>query len=598
MRLGTTITMIAAVLLLAAAIIGVDYFFPSTADAEKMSRTPLEFKPAQVDRIEITLKESRVMLARQDGLWRSLEPFEDLADAELITKLLVALKDIGWAAPLGKDELEGKTWERSGLAEPSAHVKLGGSGEVIGEAWFGNAAALEGMVYAAVQTPEVPRTERLAHTEVSAFFKRPAEDWRDPRLLRFPPDRVTRIVLANGSGQIEVARKDPKAPWMLVKPLQTRGHNTHIEALLATLLNIKVAVSAGTPDKTAAIPAAPGEEMEITLEIAGAAAPLVARLKKPVEKNAGTEATVSNRKAAFTASSDALDTLWVQPNDLRNDRLASIDIDAVQEIRIESITHSPVILEKKEGAWYLQRHGKAEPANTERATILLEALTQHRIREFTSDSASNLEAYGLQKPFLSLTWVTTDRKTSRMSFGVDAQQNVSAKHENEPFVYRVAANVIAAFPADPVKWKGLRPVSFSIFSLRRITTALGTAPPLVLDYNTDTAQWSGVLAGRDITPMIDRVMADRLADGLSRLTVQDWAQDRAEALQALKVPEITVQIDLTAPARPLIVRFAPTQAGAKTAVLYGMVNDGPDVFFVTRASLLELLGVPVLKAKP
>lgn len=132
--------------------------------------------------------------------------------------------------------------------------------------------------------------------------------------------------------------------------------------------------------------------------------------------------------------------------------------------------------------------------------------------------------------------------------------------------------------------------------------AVGTNPPVILHYDPTTAQWTGERAERDITPMIDRVKADRLAGELAKFNIQDWSADASNAIPALKKPALRVVVTLgepgtnTGPTRDIEVNFAPTQEGMDTAMYFGRVDAGPDVFYVTRSTLLDLLA-PVFKSE-
>ena len=602
MRLTTTILMLICAVVLVMGIVAIERYIPSTKESELQRLNPLSFNPEDVDGIELDIEEVRAVLSKRDGIWLVNEPFDDRADPDLISKLLSDLREIEWIETISKDEMKGESWKKTGLETARVRVRLKSQGAILNETWLGNPAAMEGAFYISTALPGRGTVHHLARSPVTALLKNPIETWRDSKLLRFPSNQVTRLVLSDGTGQVEVSRSLQSPAWMLVKPLQTRGHEEHIEELLSTLLNLKVDAASGSNSKPGSASASPGsgDSLEVSIDLIGAAEPLKAVLRKPADGRTSAEATVSNRKSTFTVSSEALQSLWAQPNDLRDNRLARLKPETVEEIKIESSTHPDVQLRKQQDSWFLQRHGQLEPANGERVAVLFQALTTHRIREFASDSASNLDAYGLNQPVLSIIWTTADKQSQRISFGHDAKEGVFAKYDSEPYVYKVAAAVLAAFPADSVKWKGLNPLRYSLFALRRISLAMGTAPPVVLDYNPDTSQWSGTLAGKDITGMIDRVKTDRLAGGLAKIQVQDWVQDRTAAIAALAAPGITVTIDLgvpgtpSAPLKQRTLRFAPTQPGTETAIYYGQLDGGPDVFYITRESLRELLA-PVFK---
>lgn len=608
MRYTTTILMFFCAVLLIAGIFVVERYVPSTKEAAALKANPLPFTPEEVDAIELDVEEVRTVLGLRGGVWQVSEPFEDRADPDLVARLLKEVHDIEWVDTIKKAQMKSTSWDKTGLESARVRVRLKSKGGTLAEAWFGNPSPMEGSVCISTALRGGATTHHVAKTTVTALLKNPAETWRDSKLLRFANNKVTRLSISDGAGRIEVARTLESPSWMLMKPLKTRGHDEHIDELLSTLLNLKVDAAAGAKNKppassplvAAGAPGAAGN-LEIEIELIGGAQPLKAVLKKPAEGQTTTEATVSDRNDSFTVSSESLHTLWARPNDLRDDKLARLKADSVTDIRIESLVHPDVVLQKQQDSWFLQRHGQMEPANGERAATLLSALTTHRIRDFASDSASNLEAYGLQRPALSVTWTAQDKQTRRLSFGSDPQGQVFAKYDAEPFVYQIAAAVLAAFPTDAVKWKGLNPLRFSMFALRRVSLALGTAPPVVLDYNPENSQWTGTLAGKDITAMIDRAKADRLAGGLSKIQVQDWVLDRTAAVAALANPAITLTIDLGTPGEPSaplkqrILRFSPTNPGTETAIYYGQLDGGPDVFYVTRESLRVMLASVLTK---
>jgi len=119
---------------------------------------------------------------------------------------------------------------------------------------------------------------------------------------------------------------------------------------------------------------------------------------------------------------------------------------------------------------------------------------------------------------------------------------------------------------------------------------------VTLDYDPISAVWKGTRAGEDITSLIDRVKADRLVGKLGGLVVDDWAQDRTDGTKALQTPAITIQITLiselgnsNSPNKLITLNIAPTVANTDTALYFGRINEGPDIFMLTRDTLRDLL---------
>lgn len=616
MRAKTTLLMILIAAVLGGAIVGVDHWFPSTREADQLRDKPLQFESAKVDRIEVGLKDASLTLVREGAFWRVAAPFQDLAAAERVQRLLDAMQSTEWLEPLMRGEFEEAEWAKTGLADSGVSVLLLSEGRPVSRCWFGSQAALEGSYYAAI--PDKKEGERkyfMVRSSVPVLLQSPVQEWRDPKLLQLPVNSISKVILSTDATVIELSRNSPKDPWRLMKPLQTRAGDEKVTELLSTLLNLEIGAlpaNASTPATTspgAADPSTPSvNELKVTVVAHGAEKPFEMTLSRPEPNQQTTRASVSHRSPVFTVSSKTLQSLWAQPNDLRDDRLAHLEEQAVAAIRIESRVLPPVLLTREGGTWLLERHGKREPANGERVAALFESFNTQRIREFAADSAANLASFGLDVPFLTFSWTpvsagaTTDAEAggNAILFGQDEKGSIFAKVADEPFVYRVSASLLNGLPPDGAKWKGLTVLHFSQFALRRVSISYQASPPVVLDHNPVTAEWSGSVAGKDITRLIDRVKADRLASELSNFQAQEWASERAAGLEALKNPAIRLQVSLgepgkeKSPVNETVLNFAPTQPGMETAIFYGQLEGSPDVFFVTREYLRKVLAT-VLK---
>lgn len=614
MRTRSTIALLVLTTIVIVLLVRGDRWFSPTRVGEARKQNPMAFDSAKVDAIEIESAESTVLLHVKDHFWRVSKPIDDLADPDRVTALITALHDAQWIERVKRSDMPVAAWKMTGLEKPFAHLRLLSAGTVQAECWVGNAAAIEGAVYLDLPGRKGSHDTFVASTDLLTVLKKPVEDWRDEKLVRVPAESVSRIVIDGGNGSIELARSKPKAPWNLIKPFQTRGHNERINDLLGALLALKVTKTETEPMKQPL----PADALKITLTTPAFGSPItVTLLKGSVAKPGTTEAIVSNRANPFTVASDRLDSLWMPFNDLRDDHLARVDSDTVDAIVVRGAGTSDVQLRKEGDHWLLQRHGQWEPASGERVARVFTALNEQLVKEFVADSAATLEPYGLQQPFLTVAWNDTGVVKSSTSvpgasktfeaepimginttllFGLDSQGNVFTKYEDEPFIYRVGASVLNALPRDGARWKALNPVRFTQFALKNITLSVGTNPSVSLDYDPITAEWKGKRAEQDLTPYLDRVKADRMAGKLSNLVVEDWVQDRSAAAKALATPAITVQITLLteagnvkSPTKLITINFAPTIPGSDAPLFYGRVNNEPDMFTITRATMLDAI---------
>lgn len=612
MRLRSTLLLLFLVAALSAAIVGIERFLPSTRELIEMKKGPVRFDRTKITQIELDSSGGDGVSLSWDGAqWWVRRPFNDLADPEKVAKLLTELAAIGWINRVHRSEFDDTGWSKTMLDKPRHTVKLTSGATSVLHLSLGSQSPIEGSHYLAL-TP-VKEGEELAHyvakTTLPDLLKATPQDWRDSKLLRLPADVVTNLKLVQAGGQIELARPDGKAPWMLVKPLSTRGSKERIGELLATLLNLTIKEAAEISNPTQSPAVAPGaaeltaQDLKISVAVKGLNQPFELKLTKPAKDAVTTTAQVGYRKPVFTVSSKLLANLWAEPNDLRDRLLARIDKEAVTAADITSALHQPIHLEKQNNSWFLSRNNRLEPANGDRVFKFFESLNSFQILEFTADSASNLVQYGLDNPFMTAAWSEVAGKPTKLHFGTNKEStDFFAKYDNEPSVYRVDASILPSIPQEGIKWKGLGALRFTQFSLRQISLAAGTAPPVILKYDPTTAQWTGERAGQNITAQIDRVKADKLAGALARFSVQDWAGDATNAITALQSPALRVIVTLgepgvnTGPTRDTILNFAPTQADMNTTIYFGQVQGDPDVFYIARTTLLELLA-PVFKAK-
>ncbi len=613
MRARTTLLLFLLVAALAATILGIERYFPSAQELREINRGPVRFAKDQVTRIEIlTAENTPLTLVRNAAVWQIEAPFDDLADPQKVAALVLTLDGVEWIERIHRAEFDADEWQKTGLDKPRYKVRLLAGDAVVHECWFGAPAAIENSVYLGVPGAKGAETAwYLAKSAAPVVLQIPAASWRDPKLLRLPAEVITSITLSQASGQIVLSRENEHAPWSLDKPLKTRGSKERITELLSILLNIEIteakdgATAANGATSTAEAQTTAADEIKVTIESKPRAKSYALTLKKPAADQQTTSATTAWRKPTFTVAAKNLASLWLKPNALRDHLLAQIDGEKLDFITLTSKTHPEISLRNESGSWYLLRHGQWDPANGERIARCLNALNTHEILQFAADTAADLAPFGLDDPFQTLTWTPSREKPVKLMFGHNADNTqFFAKYDSEPFIYRIEASLLPSLPTDGIKWKGLGALRFTTFALRRITMSLGANAPVVLDYHPVTAQWKATRGGREVTDEIDRVKADLLANSLARFTVQDWAADRSNALEALKTPFLTIQIVLgepgrmDGPVREVEILFSPTQPNAETAFYFGQIKGNPDIFYMTRSALLQIVGDGVFKPQP
>lgn len=595
MRLPTTIFLLALVAGLLIYVIGFERETPGTKEKLERQTRPFSFQWEEADRIKINLSDQKnILLVKKDDEWLMDAPLKDRANPELIKQLLEAVSSLEWFETFKYGDLGKGDRKDSGIDDDSTVVIVESGDRQLASVKLGGKSTIEGATYATTTAKGDPQLIHLTRSTLPVLVQVPADKWRDNKLLRIKADEVTNLTLDIGSGAMEFERGTKESPWNLIKPLRTRASDERVNAVLAAILNFDA-----QPATRANIPESSMPPLKILVKHAGSPEEEVITLHAAADPASPVRADVKDRPGEFFTTSRAHDFWKLQPNHLRDQNLAKIDTAALTYFRIKSQNHTEVVLEKQGENWMLKRFGTTEPANRERLSQLLERLNIEHVREFVTDAATNLTPYGLDQPFLTLTWKVKDKETL-MLFGSGPENKIYARYDGEPFVYRVSPLLFNAIPPEIIRWRGLRVVNESLFAARRVIISQGESPALTLNYNPDQAAWTGETAGRDITPQINTAQANQLLQRLVSFEVSDWSADRSDAYTALKNPSLTVQLLLVEPDSPdgeqkvITLLFAPISTGVDSAIYHGRVEGDPDTFLITREQYRSLLS-PLVK---
>lgn len=574
-----------------------EHKLPGTKEAAARMGKPFQFDPESVDLIQIEGKDKPLKLQKKDGVWMVVSPLNDRANPDQIKKMVDSVANLEWMETFKRKDMERDDYRRTGLTA-AVEVRLLSGTKELAHCMVGTKGAIEDAFYITLPDEKSEDQVHLARTELSTLAHKTPDEWRDDRLVRLKVETIKRFSISAGNGIIEFARA-AGGSWQLAKPLQTRASDERVNAVVAAVLNLKVSpgTDADPPVTSTANRTLP--PMKILVEAAGEPKPVEITLHSDPDSTEKVEAEASTREGTFLVTAKTRDLWKLQPNHLRDQHLAQINVEATTALRIRSQRFGEVVMSRQAETWMLKRFGQEEAANQERVQQLFDKLNIEQVREFTTDAAANIAPYGLEDPFLELEWVSAD-VTSKLQFGSGAEGAVYARYANEPFIYRVNPLLFSAIPPDNTRWRSLKVINASLFAVRRILISKGDAPAMSLIYQPNDASWTATVAEQDVTPQLDKAKANQLLEKLVGFTVIDWSSDRTAAYTALKNPSLTVQILLDDPGKqdsvlkPIVLMFAPTVPGQDTGVYHGRIEGEPDTFLISRDQYHEILA-PLLK---
>jgi len=594
------------------------------------------FQPGTIGEIRISSKQGEAVIVRRDKLWFFEKPVEDRADKTAVMALLdllshlsirdsLSAKEIAEDPRLSDQEL-GFTEENS--IKVSLVLETGGEQSLI----LGKPSPMANTIYARPGgNGSGPGITYVVDGNPEKYLEQPATALRDQTLLDAPPGAISGLTIRTAKETITLARGTAKGNggWMMAAPLATRANEDLVEKIIAQLsaLRVQQALDAKTAPNAMPSPVPDGGvvfELQV-LGQDGAVSVFLAPAKTKAPAGDGKkaapllEARVSDRPAAFSVRSAILEELSISANTFRDPHLARIPIQLLHSIVIQTRDNPNVVLTAMPPAngqitWSSDRNGKREAANLSKIIRLMEAVNEEPVLGFVADTNADPSLYGLDHPFTAVTFNVFQpapkdsgadpppdagpvprqiQRTLHLGMVGDDSSKLFGSFDDEPHIYQLPPSFRNQVPPDPMKWKSPKVLNFSLISLRGIKRNVAEQPPLQLDYDYTRDQWTASKGDKDVSDLIDRRIALKLASTLGSLTAQDWITTSQLAYQALDEPSLafTIVVEEIDPAIGQThnvshtLKFAPTQVGFH----YGSLDNSPDVFLVDRDTYRELV---------
>lgn len=265
---------------------------------------------------------------------------------------------------------------------------------------------------------------------------------------------------------------------------------------------------------------------------------------------------------------------------LRSSSLSNIDNKDVDKAYLRSrFSPYPVKLVRIPGdsegqvqdIWMVSAEGKRfQEADTEVVNEFLNSFSAVPVADFVRDFEpgenvrQGMQEYGLLSPDYIVMLQPRECAARAVLFGVDLplvkdrsprtfymkrtrMQGKSAwlaMEQNMNSIYRLSPKMTKLFAFTSEAWKKRNMVQFPISALRTLRLHYQQAI-LELHFDYMGNEWTGTLAGEDVTPRINPHRTTYFVRHLQRIRVDQWlGQDDASALEALRNPVFTVSLEL------------------------------------------------------
>jgi len=576
-----------------------------------------QFDPASVHEISLAGNGFSTYSVKTPLGWETVSPWRDRMDPRVVQALLQFTLGgrVEGAIPVDKLETTSLGFEdgRIGVrladvdGEPLAKFIVGpntawfatdpDSGEMIPTRFIEpRDRSRKDFVYAATDPLDLPSRlgERLSRV-------------RDHHPFLFHPNQIESIRIRNEAGEMLLSRAAPGQLWSIVKPLELDSDPEALKRLVQGLYDLEALRVMSRSEVT--LPADDPENFDlIALSLFGFEEEIALKLFPPASPDAPTRlASVSDRP-------DAVFELTVQPptdperhpglanlplsvNELRDPTLTSIDIRAVQAIRVSPALGEDLLIrrERPEQRFQVRLAGVEQEPNETALFSLLKTLTEMPVEAFVSDTVIEPANYGLDRPFLTLRFLAFDSTSIQIDFGESEDGSIHAMRSDGTSVVEVDPAMLELIPTEPWEWRNARVWTVSKPDVEGIRRLQPDEPPLELGYADEIERWTARVGGEERGDLLARDRANRWLEALVGLEADHWLRPGHDgAREALLQPSLTIELlaktydarGELAGTRVRSLKFAP--AGETGRLHYGLLEGDPNPFLVDRATYQRL----------
>ena len=582
----------------------------------KLKAIPISNADA-VNKLILSTNGTKIVLARNnDKIWEITEPIQDRADSNIVTKMLEAITTLK-KFEIKEDDTQGKDM---GIDDAAVSLEIFQNNEYTGKVTFGDETGLSGTVYANWSSDKVNDSFFCwadTRNEIDISF----DKLRDPQLVKSLIEEIQEIEVSDETGSsLSVIRKSEKSDWIIDKPLNTGTDSKRINEWLSNIVNL---TSQNFIDNSESITASYFNSIYKSIKVKRFDNDefIIIDFAKSDIQNESYVRVTDRPGIIFKTGSEAIKSIDLNPNTIRDKRLIPFNPKSVIAMNIEAKPDYKVNLLQDNNGWQIVENSSKTKADRQRIYKILESLSSEKVEEFVADAAGNLEPWGLNQPTLkvSLKLIGIDPKKPKKDDGspnlIDISKELLVKgqlSENQDVVQYFAtikgsgsvARLSPAFPSiipiRPLDYKELYLwPPFNISSVKKIITTNPPQIPLELNYEFETNQWTASIAEENVSQKIDQTQALTLAQQLSLpVRATQWLSKNTgdaeiELLKPIRRVEF-ILIDSNNTEIKYKIEIAPVNRDGNNLLYYARINDSKEICFIDKENF-DVLNSQIIK---
>jgi hypothetical protein len=365
------------------------------------------FKAADVQRLELTYKDTAIVLAKKDGKWRLEKPINTDAESNKVTELIDKLSQLD---AKGSDLVDKGDAKEYSLEPPAGSVVLTVEEESKRKGdekekktrkiqfYIGKHDADKKKLY--VKVDDWPRINTVDDA-VLKLVERPALAYRGRSIFDLAGKDLEQIEVQRGDEKYALKKTDGK--WRLSAPVDADADGAKINNLAGDLTGLNVIEYVTEEAKEEDLDKLYGlakPALSVTLRPAGAdAKPLTLRIGKQRDSKQEYFAKLESSPQVFVIRKDIRDQLDQSSLSLRPLQLWQVPAGDLAALRIQKQEEPEYSLKREGTSWKISGPFDAT-VGQELMQPLLENLGTFKAEKYETHAAKELDKFGLDKPYV------------------------------------------------------------------------------------------------------------------------------------------------------------------------------------------------------
>jgi hypothetical protein len=543
----------------------------------------LDFRSADVVRVELVRSNQTVVLEKTGDRWEIKQPITVRASGSAVSSLLSDLEFTERDRTLTEKDLKGVNPADFGLDEPRLRATLQTKKALV-TVLVGRETPTKEAVYV-----KVAGQKSIAVTPKSLVerLETKLDDLRDRTVMDVSPVNVTRLEI-KGERSVELTKTtatSAESHWAISRPIAARADQRKVSDLLDELSLLRVAdfVSEDPKDVHTYQLDEPTREVTVWTGDSGKTLLIGKALTNDATKVC---AKLKSADSIFTVAADSANKFAAQANDLRDTRVLTFTEPDVRSLELLRGVDKIQLVRDTNNVWKLTAPVALE-ADDGRVSTLLSKLNGLKATQYVADVATDLDKFGLAAPTATVTLrgAGTNVLAQLLIGSLDTTNAIShVKRADEPFIYGVDTNIMGWLPANALALRTrrvaeLKPDQTTKLVIEKTSTETNQPPQrTVIERGADN-NWKMVEPTQGV---LDLDGVRNLLDNLDQLRAKEFIREGLDNLAEYGLDKPELKITATAGGKTYTLQLGKARDGGGQ---YASWSDPALVFTVAGHNL-------------